>query len=152
LSAAEGLPSAEDAYRAAAVRLEGAGMPGVERGLLPMALLCLRLGPEAEVDPDADWGPYRPWVEPLALLRSGRRAEAGTALRGLGEPPADLTYEALCCLEAEAVLELGDRLVLERTYDRLRPAAGELAGAGTGLFTAGPVDRRLDAISEALGR
>jgi DNA-binding SARP family transcriptional activator len=150
--AAEGLPSAEDAYRAAAVRLEGAGMPGVERGLLPMALLCLRLGPEAEVDPDADWGPYRPWVEPLALLRSGRRAEAGRALRGLGEPPADLTYEALFCLEAEAALELGDRLVLERTYDRLRPAAGELAGAGTGLFTAGPVDRRLDAISEALGR
>ncbi|MFB9838235.1 SARP family transcriptional regulator, partial [Actinoallomurus acaciae] len=147
--AAEGRAGAEDAYRAAAVRLDGAGMPGVEQGLLPMALLCLRLGPDVEVDPDADWGPYRPWVEPLALLRSGRRADARTALRELGEPPADLTYEALCCLEAEAALELGDRVVLERVHTRLRPAAGELA-AGTGLFTAGPVDRRLDAISAAL--
>jgi len=52
-------------------------------------------------------------------------------------------------VEAAAALELGDREVLARTYERLRPAAGELA-AGTGLFTAGPVDRRLAEIAAAL--
>jgi DNA-binding SARP family transcriptional activator len=147
--AAHGDPSAADAYRAADVRLAGAGMPGVSGGLLPLALLCLRLGPEAEVDLGLDWGPYRPWAVPLALLRSGRPDAARTALRALPEPPADLTYEALCCVEAAAALELGDREVLARTYERLRPAAGELA-AGTGLFTAGPVDRRLAEIAAAL--
>ncbi|NEB14582.1 hypothetical protein G3I32_38125, partial [Streptomyces coelicoflavus] len=35
--------SAEAAYRSAAARLDGAGMPGLERGLLPLALLGLRL-------------------------------------------------------------------------------------------------------------
>jgi DNA-binding SARP family transcriptional activator len=143
--AAEGRASAADAYRAAAVRLEGAGMPGVEEGLLPLALLCLGLEPGVDVDTAADWGPYGPWVRPLALLREGHRAEARTRLRALPEPPADLTYEALCCLEATAAIELGDRAVLERTHARLRPAAGQLAGAGTGLFTAGPVDRWLEA-------
>ncbi|WP_202544211.1 AfsR/SARP family transcriptional regulator, partial [Streptomyces malaysiensis] len=33
---------AEAAYRDAATRLDDAGMPGLERGLLPLALLCLR--------------------------------------------------------------------------------------------------------------
>ncbi len=35
--------AAEAAYRDAAALLDGAGMPGLERGLLPLALLCLRL-------------------------------------------------------------------------------------------------------------
>jgi DNA-binding SARP family transcriptional activator len=147
----------EAAYRAAAARLDGAGMPGLEHGLLPLALLSLRLadGPRsgrdgAEVDLDADWGPYRPWAEPFALLNTGRRAEAKAALRALPEPPADLTYEVLCCLEAAVALELGDRAVLERARARLLPATGELAGAGSGLFTLGPVDRWLAGITAAL--
>lgn len=149
---------AEAAYRAAAVRLDGSGMPGLERGLLPLALLCLRLAQRApsasaaasasagvdavepEVDLTEDWGPYRPWVEPLALLSSGRRAEARAALRALPEPPRDLLYEAVCCLEARAAAALGDRAALSRAHARLAPAAGELAGAGSGLLTLGPVD------------
>ncbi|MFD0110581.1 BTAD domain-containing putative transcriptional regulator [Streptomyces sp. NPDC127164] len=142
----------EAAYRSAAARLEGAGMPGLERGLLPLALLGLRLsrGRPADVDPRADWGPYRPWAEPFALLADGRAAEARTALRSLAEPPPDLLYEALCCAEAALALELGDRAVLERTYDRLLPAAGEIAGAGSGLLTFGPVGTWLAAIRRTL--
>lgn len=149
---------AEDAYRAAAARLDGAGMPGVERGLLPLALFCLGRAdgsaPAAVAaegaDPAADWGPYRSWVEPLLLLRAGRRAEALSALRAAPEPPADLLYEALCCLQAAAAVELGDRDVLVELRARLLPAAGELAGAGSGLLTAGPVDRYLAAVTTAL--
>ncbi|MEU3900733.1 BTAD domain-containing putative transcriptional regulator [Streptomyces sp. NPDC045251] len=142
----------EAAYRSAAARLEGAGMPGLERGLLPLALLGLRLsrGRPADVDPRADWGPYRPWAEPFALLADGRETEARTALRSLAEPPPDLLYEALCCAEAALALELGDRAVLERTYDRLLPAAGEIAGAGSGLLTFGPVGTWLAAIRRTL--
>ena len=150
----------EAAYRAAEARLDGAGMPGVQRGLLPIALLSLRLresvrsrdGRPVAAELDEDWGPYRPWAEPYALLRAGRDAEARTALRALPEPPADLMYEVLCCLEAAAALALGDHAVLERTRDRLLPAAGELAGAGSGLVTVGPVDHWLARINAALHR
>ncbi|MFF0584484.1 BTAD domain-containing putative transcriptional regulator [Streptomyces sp. NPDC003781] len=143
---------AEAAYRSAAGRLDGAGMPGLERGLLPLALLGLRLahGRPAQVDPRADWGPYRPWAEPFALLAEGRETEARNALRALPEPPPDLLYEALCCAEAALALGLGDRPALRRTYDRLLPASGELAGAGSGLLTFGPVDGWLQAIRRAL--
>ncbi|MFB7652916.1 MULTISPECIES: BTAD domain-containing putative transcriptional regulator [unclassified Streptomyces] len=153
--AATGSPydTAAAAYRSAATRLDGAGMPGLERGLLPLALLGLRLahGRPAEVDPGADWGPYRPWAEPFALLADGRTAEARTALAALTRPPPDLLYEALCCAEAALALRLGDRAALERTHERLLPASGELAGAGSGLLTFGPVDDWLAAIRRALG-
>ena len=43
--AASGAPmaEAETAYRDAAERMRGSGMPGLEDGLLPLALLCLRV-------------------------------------------------------------------------------------------------------------
>ncbi|MBQ1090394.1 BTAD domain-containing putative transcriptional regulator [Streptomyces sp. B93] len=135
-TAATGAPErAESAYRAAAGRLDGAGMPGVERGLLPLALLCLRLvaGADPEVDVEADWGPYRAWAEALV----GRDGEV---VRALPEPPPDLMYEALCCLQIAAARRLGDRAALPRAYGWLRPASGELAGAGSGMVTLGPVD------------
>ncbi|WP_220182949.1 hypothetical protein [Sphaerisporangium album] len=154
------LARAEAAYVEAAARLEGAGMPGVERGLPPLTRLCLRLAGRPSsaretaeaVDPAADWGPYRPWAEPFFSLRAGRHAEARAALRALPEPPADLLYEALCCLEAAPALVLGDRVVLERVRARLLPAAGELAGAGSGLITLGPVAGWLTTITTALDR
>ncbi|WP_431047297.1 BTAD domain-containing putative transcriptional regulator [Streptomyces sp. P1-3] len=158
LAAAGRIPQAQAACRAAAARLDGAGMPGVEQGLPPLAELCMGLAggsPSAReaaqhVAPDADWGPYLPWAEPFILLRTGRDAEAHARLRALPEPPADLLYEALCCLQAAVALELGDRPVLEQLHARLLPAAGELAGAGSGLITLGPVDRWLTTISDAL--
>ncbi|WP_066941822.1 AfsR/SARP family transcriptional regulator [Microtetraspora fusca] len=158
LAASGRFAQAEAAYREAVARLEGAGMPGMEHGLVPLTRLCLRLagGPSfvreaaAAVDPDADWGPYRPWAEPFLLLRAGRHAEGRAALRALPEPPADLMYEALCCLQAAAALELRDQAVLEQVRARLLPAAGELAGAGSGLITLGPVDHWLAALTTAL--
>ncbi|MFE2829906.1 hypothetical protein ACFXI6_02355 [Streptomyces mirabilis] len=84
------------------------------------------------------------------MLASGRRAEARAALRALPEPPRDLMYEACCCLEAVVALEVGDRDVLERARARLLPAAGELAGAGSGLITLGPVEDHLADITTAL--
>ncbi|MDX6347794.1 MAG: hypothetical protein QOF84_2584 [Streptomyces sp.] len=160
LAASGQLPQAETAYRTAAARLDGAGMPGLQRGLLPLALLCLRLahkppsdaGPVDTIDIDlgTDWGPFRPWAEPFALVAAGRHAEARAALRALPEPPRDLLYEACCCLEAAVALETGDRVVLERVHSRLLPAADELAGAGSGLVTVGPVERYLADIATAL--
>ncbi|MCQ6251918.1 BTAD domain-containing putative transcriptional regulator [Streptomyces malaysiensis] len=136
---------AEAAYRDAATRLDGAGMPGLERGLLPLALLCLRVerGRPAPTDPDLDWGPYAPWARPLVLLARDRRAEAAAALRTVPEPPRDLLLEALWCLTGRAAIALGDRETMARARTALAPAAAELAGAGSGLLTLGPVSRHL---------
>ncbi|MEU6340917.1 BTAD domain-containing putative transcriptional regulator [Streptomyces sp. NPDC046977] len=156
--AAHGRPGqAATAYRAAAARLHGAGMPGLEGGLLPLALLSLRLASDeppsidpADIDPGLDWGPFRPWTEPFTLLANGRPADARAALHALPEPPPDLLYEACCVLEGHAALRLGDRGALRRAHDRLLPAAGELAGAGGGLFTLGPISLHLGRMSDAL--
>ncbi|MEU2774318.1 BTAD domain-containing putative transcriptional regulator [Streptomyces sp. NPDC007162] len=145
----------EAAYREVGRMLEGPGMPGVRDGLLPLALLCDRLarcpyGIREAVEPAAGWGPYLPWVRPaLVLVADGGRTARDT-LRELPEPPADLVQEALWCVVAAVALELGDHPTLRRCRDRLRPAAGQLAGAGSGLLTAGPVDTWLAAIEQAL--
>ncbi|WP_064455933.1 AfsR/SARP family transcriptional regulator [Streptomyces hygroscopicus] len=143
---------AEAAYRNAATRLDGAGMPGLEHGLLPLALLCLRVaqGRPAPTGADLDWGPYAPWARPLVLLAQGRRAEAGAALRTVPDPPRDLLLEALWCLTGQAAIALGDRETMARARTALAPAAGELAGAGSGLLTLGPVSRHLADLTEAL--
>ncbi|MFD3586210.1 BTAD domain-containing putative transcriptional regulator [Streptomyces sp. NPDC058683] len=154
--AATGHPErAEAAYREVDRLLDGPGMPGVRAGLLPLALLCLRsagrpYGIRAALDPAADWGPYLPWIRPGLALAADDERTAREALRGLPEPPADLVQEALWCVVAAVALELGDRPALRRCQDRLRPAAGQLAGAGSGLLTAGPVDAWLTAIGGAL--
>ncbi|ROP41650.1 BTAD domain-containing putative transcriptional regulator [Saccharothrix texasensis] len=135
---------ARAAYRAAASRLSGAGMPGVERGILPLALLGL-----GDV-PDADWGPYEPWARPVVLLARGERAEALAAV--VPDSPHDLLFEVRTCLHAVVAVEAGDRPTMARLYDRLLPAAGELAGAGSGLVAFGPTAHHLAALAAALGR
>ncbi|HEX2312278.1 MAG TPA: SARP family transcriptional regulator, partial [Thermomonospora sp.] len=142
LAATGGDPSeAEAAYRDAAARLHGTGMPGVETGLLSLALLCLRVqhGEPAPADESADQGPYEPWTRPLVLLAQGREGAAAQALRGIPDPPADLLLEALWCLVARAAVAVGDQQAMRRAHTALAPAAGELAGAGSGMLTAGPV-------------
>ncbi|MGW7696326.1 BTAD domain-containing putative transcriptional regulator [Streptomyces asiaticus] len=144
--------AAEAAYRDAAARLDGAGMPGLEHGLLPLALLCLRVerGRPAPIDADLDWGPYAPWARPLVLLAQDRRAEAAAALRTVPEPPRDLLLEALWCLTGRAAIAVGDQETIARAHAALAPAAAELAGAGSGLLTVGPVSRHLAELAEAL--
>ncbi|MBG0832045.1 AfsR/SARP family transcriptional regulator [Planomonospora sp. ID67723] len=142
----------EAAYRDAAARLDGAGMPGLEHGLLPLALLCLRLRHALPVraGEHTDWGPYEPWVHPLALLAQGRHGEAASVLRQVPDPPRDLLFEALWCLVARAAVALDDRETMERALTALTPAATELAGAGSGLLTLGPVSRCLGDLATAL--
>jgi DNA-binding SARP family transcriptional activator len=119
------------AYRAAAARLTGTGMPGLEEGLLPLALLGLGV-PVA----DADWGPYEPWTRAGAIPDS----------------PRDLLFEARTCLHARAAIRAGDRRALEGLHADLLPAADEIAGAGSGLLALGPVAAHLGDLSTALGR
>lgn len=151
--AASGAPmaEAEAAYRNAAERMRGCGMPGLEDGLPSLALLCLRVQHRrpAQTGP-ADWGPYEPWARPLVLLARDRPDEAAGAVRDVPEPPRDLLFEALWCLTAHAAIAVGDRAVMRRARAELAPAAGELAGAGSGVLTAGPVARHLDDLTAAL--
>ncbi|MEQ4720590.1 BTAD domain-containing putative transcriptional regulator [Nonomuraea sp. B19D2] len=149
----------ESAYRAAAARLDGAGMPGLEHGLLPLALLCLRLHTRPAPPPeagsafeDADFGPCELWARPVVLLAQGRRDEAVAKLRHIPDPPRDLLLEAMWCLVARAAVAVGDRAAMERAHAALVPAAAELAGAGSGLLTLGPVARYLDDLAAALRR
>ncbi|MGC9539722.1 BTAD domain-containing putative transcriptional regulator [Streptomyces sp. UG1] len=140
------------AYRDAAALLDDAGMPGLAHGLPPLALLCLRLRHTLPLrfDEHTDWGPYGPWARPLLLLDHGRRTEARAALHATPEPPRDLLQEALWCLTARAALALGDRRTMARARAALTPAANELAGAGSGLLTLGPVSAYLDDLGAAL--
>jgi hypothetical protein len=136
--AAQGRTSAADleaAYRAAAKSLDGAGMPGLQNGLLPLALLSVHGQPGS----DEDWGPYEPWVRPLVLLAEDRREEAAAALAAVPDPPRDLMFEAMWSLVLRAAVALGNQVVVARARDELAPAAGELAGASSGLLTFGPV-------------
>ncbi|MGW6025384.1 BTAD domain-containing putative transcriptional regulator [Streptomyces sp. NPDC055099] len=148
LAATGQTPAAEAAYREAAGRLHGSGMPGLEHGLLPLALLTLDRGQDA----GTVWGPYEPWARPLVLLSQDRRGEAAEALRHIPDPPRDLLQEALWCLAGRAAIALADRETVERAHTELTPAAGELAGAGSGLLTLGPVARHLDDLASALRR
>ncbi|MBP2325881.1 DNA-binding SARP family transcriptional activator [Kibdelosporangium banguiense] len=132
---------AEAKYRAAAARLSGTGMRGMEPGLLPLALLSLQ--PELKVDLTEDWGPYLPWVQPLGLLSAGDHAGAVAALHDVPDSPRDLLYEARVCLLAAAASQLGQESVKRWAHRELLPAAGELAGAGSGLLSFGPVSRFL---------
>ncbi|MFC4012022.1 BTAD domain-containing putative transcriptional regulator [Nonomuraea purpurea] len=139
---------AETAYREAAALLDGAGMPGLERGLLPLALLCMRIRRGLPLCSDGrrtptDWGPYEPWVRPLLLAARGHRAEAAAALRKVPAPPHDLLMEAMWCLVGRAAVAIGDREVMRRAHEALTPAAGEMAGAGSGLLSLGPVSAHL---------
>ncbi|MEU3458034.1 transposase [Micromonospora sp. NPDC006766] len=146
--------AAEAAYRDAAAQLANASMPGVERGLLPLALLCQRVwhGDPIRFDNDSDWGPYTPWVRPLVLLTQDRPADAAAALRQAPDPPRDLLFEALWCPTAQAAIALDNRTAMKRARTELTPAANELAGAGSGMLTVGPVSRYLDHLTAALSR
>ncbi|WP_344934117.1 hypothetical protein [Actinoplanes nipponensis] len=64
---------------------------------------------------------------------------AAAALRAVPESPHDLLREARLCLAVRAARALDDQALLARLRAELRPAAGEIAGAGSGVITLGPV-------------
>ncbi len=152
-AAGVGDAAAEAGYRAAARSLVGAGMPGLEPGILPLAILCLRVerGSPLSFPAGTEWGPYEPWVRPLLLLDAGRRAEAAAALRLAPGPPPGQLLEATWCVLARAAIQLGDESMMRRARAALAPASREIAGAGSGMLTVGPVARWLSELDAALG-
>jgi DNA-binding SARP family transcriptional activator len=140
------------AYRAVAADLAGAGMPGVEAGLLPVALLSLRLrhGRPAPTDPGLDWGPYRSWAQPLLHLAADERTAARHAAADLPTPPANHLLDALWAITAHTAIQLDDRPLARRARVALAPFAGEVAGGTTAMITFGPVDDILKALDDIL--
>ncbi|MGC4834221.1 BTAD domain-containing putative transcriptional regulator [Micromonospora vinacea] len=161
--------AAAQAYRSAAEGVSADGMPGLTQGLLPLALLGLRLADAVDVDrpatgpdrlitvrgaddwADLDWGPHEPWVRPLLLLADGDREAAAAALLALPDEPHDLLREVRLCLVGRAARALDDRATMTRVHAELLPAAEELA-AGSGVLTVGPVAGHLADLAAALGR
>ncbi|MEU3019938.1 BTAD domain-containing putative transcriptional regulator [Nocardiopsis sp. NPDC007018] len=143
--------TARAALRDAIGRAEGSGMPGLTRGLEPLALLCLRLrrGLPAPTEP-ADHGPHEPWARPHVLLARGRPDEAARALARVPEPPRDLLLEARWALVARAAVALDDHGAARRALVGLAPAEAEDAGAQTGWLTLGPVAAHLEALRRLL--
>lgn len=113
----------ETGYRA----LDLSSMPGVEAGFLPLALLSLGL----PVDGSLDWGPYRPWVEPLFT-------EDVSAV-SLPTPRADHYYEVLWWITARVAEQRGDSVLAEAARAALEPARGEIIGGTTGMLSFGPI-------------
>ncbi|WP_052029195.1 ATP-binding protein [Streptomyces aurantiacus] len=129
------MEEAETASRAAARRMRGSGMSGMD-GLLEAALECLAVqGGGGE----SGWG---------SDGESGAGADPRQAV------PRDQLLEARLCLRARAALRGTDvpRDVLDALYRDLLPAAGELAGAGSGVLTLEPVAQYLGDLALALGR
>lgn len=122
-------------YREAAALLDGAGMPGLQQGLLPLALACWSLRHNQPV-PAADYGPHTPWIRPLLLTSP---SEAVRALEAVPDPPPGLLLEAYWALVATAANALDHQQSLARAQAALAPAAAEQAGAASGLLTLGPV-------------
>ncbi|MBM9506375.1 AfsR/SARP family transcriptional regulator [Streptomyces sp. KK5PA1] len=141
------------AYRTLATDLAGAGMPGVETGMLALALLSVRIrhGRPAPTDPDLDWGPYRPWTQPLRHLARGNLAAARQAAATLPQPPADHLYDALWAVNAHTAIALRDASLAAQAHDALAPLRGEIAGGTTAMIAFGPVDDILAALDRHLG-
>ncbi|MBN0040828.1 winged helix-turn-helix domain-containing protein [Cellulosimicrobium cellulans] len=134
------------AYRAADDLLAGVRMPGVRDGLLPLALLTVRVRhgrPLAGIEA-ADLGPYAPWAEPLLVLDAGDPGAAARLALASPEPPADHLRELLWALRAETALRLGDPTLAGRARRALARTPDEVAGAGSGLVSLGPVRDWLD--------
>ncbi|GAB3269830.1 AfsR/SARP family transcriptional regulator [Kineosporia babensis] len=133
--------AAEAAYAQAAAKLPGSGMPGVENGILPLALLCLDLthGGDGKRLSGEDFGPYQPWYQAII--------DANPAPAS----PRDLLFEVRTCLQAEVAIRNNDQPMMTSLYAQLLPAEGELAGAGSGMVTLGPVAGYLGRLAEALG-
>ncbi|MEU4190696.1 BTAD domain-containing putative transcriptional regulator [Kribbella sp. NPDC026611] len=108
-----------ESYRAAAALLDGAGMPGLSDGLLPLALATHALRHDEPI-PDVDYGPHGPWVRATAHVP---------------DPPPGLLLELHWALVAR---QTRDEQVLARAQTALSPAADQQT-AGSGLLTLGPV-------------
>lgn len=113
-------------------------MPGLTAGLPALARLCTALRHGTPIDRAADLGPHAPWAAPL-LLAPTEPARAQRRLRELPDPSPGHLRELHWCLLARAAAALADRAAATRIRIALAPAAGEQAGAASGLVTLGTV-------------
>jgi DNA-binding SARP family transcriptional activator len=112
-----------ESYRAAGALLDGAGMPGLSDGLLPLALAAHAIRYDEPI-PEADYGPHAPWV------------------KGSPNPRPGLLLEAHWALTAHAARQSDNAQLLEKAQAALAPAADEHA-AGSALITLGPISAYL---------
>ncbi|MEZ0491487.1 BTAD domain-containing putative transcriptional regulator [Kineococcus sp. TBRC 1896] len=138
-------------YRRQVEATRGQGMPGLEEGLLEVAVAAAHLQHGRAVPGACAAGPFAAWTGPLALLGSGDREAARTALRAAGEPPPGHFADLFRCFLAAAAAELRDDVVSARLLPRLEPVADEFAGAGSGMVTAGPVAGFVDRLRDLTG-
>lgn len=150
----EGWTAARPRYTELLGRTANSGMPGLTRGAAVLVALVPVMRGDALPGPDAfaglDAGPYQPWLAPLTLAASGAVEQARQALTTVPRPPHDLLQEALWCVLARAAATVGHEPVLRRAHDELSAAAGESAGAGSGLVSFGPVAHHLRVVRNAL--
>ncbi|MEJ3653478.1 BTAD domain-containing putative transcriptional regulator [Actinomycetes bacterium KLBMP 9759] len=132
-------------YDSAVAVLDGAGMPGLTAGLPALARLCAALRQGGPIDAPGRLGPHERWAAPLLLAPTDPERATGL-LRKVPDPPPGLLQELHWCLMARAAVALGDRTAAARIGAALAPAAGEQAGAGSGLVTLGTVAEHLAAL------
>ncbi|WP_232667475.1 AfsR/SARP family transcriptional regulator [Pseudonocardia sp. TRM90224] len=142
-------------YDAAIRALDGAGMPGLTAGLPALARLCVALRDGSPVDNTHGLGSHQRWAAPLLLAPSDPGRAAGL-LRELPDPPPGLLQELHWCLMARAAIAIAGRTAADcaaadRVSAALTPAAGEQAGAASGLVTLGTVAEHLAALDEVRG-
>jgi hypothetical protein len=106
----------------------------------------------APTDPDLDWGPYRPWVQPLLDHARGNLAAARHAAATLPRPAADHLYDSLWAVTAHTAILLDDEALAAQAREALYPLRGEIAGGVTAMITFGPVDDILVTLHQHLGR
>lgn len=133
------------AYEHAAAMLDGAGMPGLTAGMPALAQLCTALRHGTLPAHPEPLGPHERWATPL-LLAPTDPERATHRLHQLPEPPPGLLQELHWCLMARAATALADRTAATRIRTALAPAAGEQAGAASGLVTLGTVVDHLAAL------
>lgn len=152
----DGWEAARPLYARALASTADSGMPGLATGAPALvALTPVMRGDGDELPRPGDFdhvdpGPYEPWLRPLLLAGAGETEQARRALTSVPRPPRDLLQEALWCLLARAAAAVGHERVLGRARDELACAAGEFAGAGSGLISFGAVERHLRAADSAL--
>ncbi|MFF0076990.1 BTAD domain-containing putative transcriptional regulator [Streptomyces sp. NPDC005494] len=150
----DGWAAARPRYEEVLGTTANCGMPGLTGGAGALVALIPVMRGEALPDPDdfarVDAGPYRPWLHPLLLAGAGATEQARQALAVVPRPPHDLLQEALWCVLARAAATVGHVPVLRRARDELAAAAGESAGAGSGLVSFGPVAQHIRAADRAL--
>jgi DNA-binding SARP family transcriptional activator len=127
------------AYTQAATHHPATAMPGLDHGLLPLALAAHSLRHELPISQTADYGPHMPWIQPLLMIAQGKYSYAARLLSHVAPPPPGLLLEAHWALLAQAAKAADHQPLLAKAQAALRPAVAERAGAQSGFLTLGPV-------------